>query len=216
VVRRLVQSGTIGNRVRVTLWLTASQSSQYVSVSSPLCGRLTRYCFLFKGLGLEFVLCLWGALSDKRPGLALWVYCMSQSHFTADSHSVCLGVEPTLWTFDQILLPVQVFGSEICCLVSVGRPLWREAESGLCMVTKLVPRNWAEIYSLDLRRIALLNFVHTEIAGIQNGTRLPRIPSEQKQTRANATVAESICFSLRSDVHVRFSFYNKMCFYTSR
>jgi hypothetical protein len=24
----------------------------------------------------------------------------SQSHFTADSQSVCLGVEPILWTFD--------------------------------------------------------------------------------------------------------------------
>jgi hypothetical protein len=33
----------------------------------------------------------------------------SQSHFTADSQSVCLGVEPTLWTFDQILLPIQEF-----------------------------------------------------------------------------------------------------------
>jgi hypothetical protein len=40
-------------------------------VSSPLCGRLTRYCFLFKSLGLEFVvLSLWGALSDERPGLS--------------------------------------------------------------------------------------------------------------------------------------------------
>jgi hypothetical protein len=29
----------------------------------------------------------------------------SQSHFTADSQSVCLGVESILWTFDQILLP---------------------------------------------------------------------------------------------------------------
>jgi hypothetical protein len=49
-----------------------SQSvSQYVLVSSPLCGRLTRYCFLFKCLGLEFVvLSLWGALSDERPGLS--------------------------------------------------------------------------------------------------------------------------------------------------
>jgi hypothetical protein len=47
----------------------------------------------------------------------------SQRHFTADSQSVCLGAEPTLWTFDQILLPFQVFGSKICCLVSVGRPL---------------------------------------------------------------------------------------------
>jgi hypothetical protein len=74
--------------------------SQYVWVTSPLCGRLTRYCFLFKSLGLEFVvLSLWGALSDERS------VSQSQSHFTADSQSVCLGVEPTLWTFDQILLP---------------------------------------------------------------------------------------------------------------
>jgi hypothetical protein len=48
------------------------------------------------------------------------------------SRSVCLGVEPTLWTFDQILLPSQLFGSEICCLVCVGRPLWRETGSVLC------------------------------------------------------------------------------------
>jgi hypothetical protein len=78
---------------------------QYVSVSSPLYGRLTRYSFLFKSLRLEFVvLSLWGALSDERPGM------QRQSHFTVDSQSVCLGVEPTLWTFDQILLPFQVFG----------------------------------------------------------------------------------------------------------
>jgi hypothetical protein len=49
-----------------------SQSvSQYALVPSPLCGRLTRYCFLFKGLGLEFVvLSPWGTLSDERPGLS--------------------------------------------------------------------------------------------------------------------------------------------------
>jgi hypothetical protein len=34
--------------------------------------------------------------------------------------------------FDQILLPFQEFGSGICCPVSVGRPLWREAGSVLC------------------------------------------------------------------------------------
>jgi hypothetical protein len=48
------------------------------------------------------------------------------------SQSVCLGTEPTLWTFDQILLPFREFGSGICCPVSVGRPLWREAGSVLC------------------------------------------------------------------------------------
>jgi hypothetical protein len=46
--------------------------SQYVLASSSLCGRLTRYCFLFKYLGLEFVvLSLWGGLSDERQGLSL-------------------------------------------------------------------------------------------------------------------------------------------------
>jgi hypothetical protein len=48
------------------------------------------------------------------------------------NQSVCLGVEPTLWTFEQILLPFQEFGSGICCPISVGRPLWREAGSVLC------------------------------------------------------------------------------------
>jgi hypothetical protein len=48
-------------RVRVTLRLTVSQ---YIFVSSPLCGRLPRYCFFFKSFGLEFVvLSLWSALS---------------------------------------------------------------------------------------------------------------------------------------------------------
>jgi hypothetical protein len=56
----------------------------------------------------------------------------SQSHFTADRQSVCLGVEPTLWPFDQLLLPFQVFGSGICCPVSVRSPVWREAGSVLC------------------------------------------------------------------------------------
>jgi hypothetical protein len=55
--------------------LTGSKSEalygcQYVLSSSQLCGRLTTYFFLFKCLGMEFVLSLWGALSDERPGLS--------------------------------------------------------------------------------------------------------------------------------------------------
>jgi hypothetical protein len=57
--------------------------SQYVLGSSPLSGHLTRYCFLFKSLGLEFVvLSLWGALSDGRLGL----------FFVSQSLVICLCV----------------------------------------------------------------------------------------------------------------------------
>jgi hypothetical protein len=49
----------------------------------------------------------------------------SQSHFTSESQSVCLGVEPTLWTFYQILLPYHEFGSGICCPVSGAPSLTR-------------------------------------------------------------------------------------------
>jgi hypothetical protein len=50
------------------------------------------------------------------------------------SQSVCLGIEHPCGTCDQILLPVGMFLSEICCLVSVGRPLWREDGSAICSV----------------------------------------------------------------------------------
>jgi hypothetical protein len=74
----------------VTLRVTVSQ---YALVSSPICGRLTIYCFLFKRLGLKcVVLSLWSALSDERPGLSfvshivniclcvhlLFTFCLSQ------------------------------------------------------------------------------------------------------------------------------------------
>jgi hypothetical protein len=49
------------------VWMCQSHShfiadksvSQYVLASSPLCGRLTRYCFLFKCLGLEYIYTLY-------------------------------------------------------------------------------------------------------------------------------------------------------------
>jgi hypothetical protein len=33
-------------------------------------------------------------------------WSQNQSHFMADRQSVCLGIEPTLWTFDQIFLDI--------------------------------------------------------------------------------------------------------------
>jgi hypothetical protein len=62
-------------KVKVTLQSESLYGWQWVSLyvlaSSSLCGRLTRYCLLFKCLGLEFVvLSLQGALSNERPGLS--------------------------------------------------------------------------------------------------------------------------------------------------
>jgi hypothetical protein len=47
------------------------------------------------------------------------------------TQSVCLDVEHPCGTCDQISLPVGMLLSEICGLVSVGRPLWREDESAI-------------------------------------------------------------------------------------
>jgi hypothetical protein len=62
----------------------------------------------------------------------------SRSYFTTDgqsvSQSVCLGIDFPCGTCDQILLPVGMLLSEICGLVSVGRPLWREGGSTICSV----------------------------------------------------------------------------------
>jgi hypothetical protein len=58
----------------------------------------------------------------------------SGSYFTTDSQSVCLGIEHPCGTCDQALLPVGMLLSEICGLVSIGRPLWRENGSAICSV----------------------------------------------------------------------------------
>jgi hypothetical protein len=46
--------------------------------------------------------------------------------------SICLGIEHHCGTCDQILLPVGMLLSEICGLVSVERPLWRDDGSAIC------------------------------------------------------------------------------------
>jgi hypothetical protein len=102
-------------RVRVKSHFTAdsqsvSQSaSQFVFVSSPLCGRLTRYCFLFKSLSLEFVvLSLWGVLYHERQGLSFVspdTSSHSHSHLAADGQSVSTSwCRAHFGTSDQSLL----------------------------------------------------------------------------------------------------------------
>jgi hypothetical protein len=56
------------------------------------------------------------------------------------SQSVCLGIEHPCGTCDQILLAVGRLLSEICGLLSAGRPLRRENGSALCSVIS----RWSE------------------------------------------------------------------------
>jgi hypothetical protein len=50
------------------------------------------------------------------------------------SQSVCLAIDHPYATCDQILFPVGMLLSEICGLVSIGRPLWQEDGSAVCSV----------------------------------------------------------------------------------
>jgi hypothetical protein len=97
-------------------YLTTRSVSQYVLVSSTLVGLATRYYFLSECCCLKF---------KKVEG---------RSYFTSDDQSVCLGTEDPCGTCDQILLPAGMLLSEICGLVSIGRPLWREDGSAICSV----------------------------------------------------------------------------------
>jgi hypothetical protein len=61
------------------------------------------------------------------------------------SQPVCHGIEHPCGTCDQILLPVGMLLSEICGLVSIGRPLWREDGSSICSVVT----QWSESPSTE-------------------------------------------------------------------
>jgi hypothetical protein len=93
--------------------------------------------------------CFWAlpvqSLSDSRSAEVTISYCPIW-----DSSKLEVEVEVTLQltvsqsvsmsryrahsgTCDQILLSVLRLFSEVCCLVSVGRPLWREVGSVICL-----------------------------------------------------------------------------------
>jgi hypothetical protein len=80
-----------------------------------------------------------------------------------------------MWTFDQILLPFQVFGSEICCLVSVGRPLWREARS---VLYKSQSKSFVCVYIYYLH-FCLSQTSHKEVLSLfsESTSQLPPIQS---------------------------------------
>jgi hypothetical protein len=87
------------------------------------------------------------------------------------SQSVCLYIEHPCGTCDQILLPVGMLLSEICGLVSVGRPLWWEDGSAVCSVIT----QWSE--SRRTRNHTLLSHLRLLQPG-GPGSRL-YIPQEQ-------------------------------------
>jgi hypothetical protein len=102
--------------VRVTIRLTVSQS---VSMS---CCR-AHFVDVWPDIASFSRVCVWNLLSCLcgAPSLTRGRVChLSESEslygWQSVSRSVCLGVEPTLWTFDQILLPFQESGSGIFVL----------------------------------------------------------------------------------------------------
>jgi hypothetical protein len=98
-------------------------------MSRLLCGRLTRYWFPFKSLGLEFVvLSLCGALSDERPGLS---FSKSQS----SNLSVC--------TF-----PINTRDEATC---KAGQVTWGDTLPQFPSTTKAMFVSWRLSFGRDTR-----------------------------------------------------------------
>jgi hypothetical protein len=97
-----------------------------------------------------------GCIKNSFPTLQAYInlfrgHVQPKSKLLYDWQSVCLGIEHPCGTCNQILLPVGMLLSEICGLVSVGRPLWREGGSAICSVIA----QWSE--SLRTRNHILLS-----------------------------------------------------------
>jgi hypothetical protein len=89
------------------------------------------------------------------------------------SQSVCLGIEHPCGTCDQILLPVGMLLSEICGLVSMGRPFWREDGSAICSVIT----QWSE--TLRTQNHTLLSHLRLTQPGRPGSRIYSYIPQEQ-------------------------------------
>jgi hypothetical protein len=113
-------------------------------------------------------------LKISMPGFALPYiphFPKSKSKLLYDWQSVCLGIKYPCGTRDQILFPVGMLPSEICGLVSIGRPLWREYGSEIYGVII----HWSE--SLRTRNHILLSHLRLPQLG-GPGSRI-YIPQEQ-------------------------------------
>jgi hypothetical protein len=91
---------------------------------SEICGLVSIGCPLWREDGSA--ICSAGLFCCK---IAILV-----SHITTDGQSVVMSrYRAHSGTCDQILLSVRRLLSEICCLVFLGRPLWREDGSVICL-----------------------------------------------------------------------------------
>jgi hypothetical protein len=104
--------------------------------------------------------------------LWLWVTKLYKVEVTLRltvSESVRFAIEHSCGTCDQILLPVRMFPSEICCLVSVGHPLWLEEGSAICSVIT----QWSE----SLRAITRFPYSYSPGTGWASYTPRPELSS---------------------------------------
>jgi hypothetical protein len=123
------------------LWPTVSRPIR-LGVGTPL-SPMTRFFYFLSLLDSCFALRLWAPfLRASRIEVTLRL-TVSQSV----SQSECLGIEYPCGTCDQILLPVGMLLSEICCLLSVGRPLWREDGSKVEVSLQLTVRLYVLVSS---------------------------------------------------------------------
>jgi hypothetical protein len=133
-------------RVCSYCWASPAESFSGLSPSKswPYRSRSRNY-FTTDGQSVSMSWCrapFWGPWPDFTFFFLLPENCFalrrSRSYFTTDSQSVsqsvCLGIEHPCGTCDQILLPVGMLLSEICGLVSMECPLWREDGSAICSV----------------------------------------------------------------------------------
>jgi hypothetical protein len=120
----------------------------------------------------------------EAVGMSWW-----SSKLLYDWQSVCLGIEHPWGTCDQILLPVGMLLYEICGLVSVERPLWREDGSAICSVIT----HWSE--SRRTRNHTLLSSEtppKPRCISIHLNTSVPSIHNEVNYILAHSILAGSI------------------------
>jgi hypothetical protein len=110
----------------------------------------------------------------SKPCQVMWYLSKSKVEVTLRltvSKSVCLGIEYPCGTCDQILFPVRMLLSEICGLVSIERPLWREDGSAIYSVIT----QWSVL--LRTRNNTILSHLRFPQPGVP-GSRI-YIPQEQ-------------------------------------